>query len=230
MKNKPYLMLTFFLLPCCILFSPASQGVFADTAMHPDVQQVLKCLQQRYDNTEDISALFIQETYSPGASRPVSARGNVYFRRPQMMRWEYVKPDPQLIVTSDTDVYVYEKEEQQVMILPRKQFLSSEISRAFFSGKGSLENYFKVSTDKKCNIGARWCLRLTPLHDSGSLKELRLVIDPESHLIKEMWISDEMGSRTHLRFRDIRVNQNLSPELFRFTVPRGVEVYHTDQD
>ncbi len=116
------------------------------------------------------------------------------------------------------------------MILPRKQFLSSEISRAFFFGKGSIETFFKVVTDEKCNIGARWCLRLIPRQKSGSLKALRLIIDPSGHLIREMWIEDELGSRTHIRFRDIRVNQKLAPDLFRFTVPPGVDVYRAEED
>lgn len=215
---------------CFLSATLVFQSAFAGDGKQLNVQQVLKYLQQRYDSADDITALFVQETFSPGESEPVSACGKVYFRRPQMMRWEYVKPDPQLIVTSDTDVYIYEKEAEQVMILPRKQFLSSEISRAFFFGKGSIETFFNVSTDKKCNIGSRWCLRLTPRHDSGTLRELRLIIDPASHFIREMWIRNEMGSRTHIIFRDIKINQKTSPEFFKFTVPAGVEVYRSGGD
>ena len=224
--SKSVALLTLFLL----LIASALLSVTVQAGMQKKVtvKDVLKYVQQRYDSTRDISAFFTQETYSPGASQPVMAAGRVFFMRPQMMRWEYEKPDPQLIVTSGNEVYVYEKEAEQVMILPRERFLSSEVSRAFFFGKGSLETFFKVSTDEKCGIGKTWCLRLEPKKKSGNLKELKLIIDPSTHLIQEMWISDELSSRTHIRFRDIKVNQDLSRDMFSFTPPPGVEIYRAE--
>ncbi len=209
-----------------VAFVPLSAD--AEGSQTVTVAYVLKLVQQRYDSTRDISALFTQETYSPGASQPVMASGKVYFMRPEMMRWEYEKPDPQLIVTSGAEVYVYEKEADQVMVLPRERFLSSEVSRAFFFGKGSLETFFNVSTDKQCGLGKSWCLRLEPKKKSGNLNELKLIIDPDTHLIQEMWISDELSSRTHIRFRDIKVNQDLSADMFKFTPPTGVEIYRAE--
>ncbi len=192
------------------------------------VNEVISYVQKRYDTTEDITATFTQETYSPGAVEPVMASGKVFFKRPEMMRWEYERPVPQLIVTSGKEVYVYEKEARQVMVLPKERFLSSAVSRAFFLGKGSLRTFFDVTTDEECGLKTVWCLRLVPKKESGTLKALRIVIDPQTHLIQEMWISDELSSRTHIRFRDIRVNQHLSPDLFRFEPPAGVEVYRAD--
>ena len=215
---------------CMLLSSGLFIGVGANAidGTQVTVKDVLRLVQQRYDNTRDITALFTQETYSPGISQAVMASGRVFFSRPEMMRWEYERPESQLIVTSGREVYIYEKDAGQVTILPRKRFLSSEISRAFFFGKGSLETFFNVTTDEKCSLGKTWCLRLFPKQKSGSLKELRLIIDPTTQLIQEMWISDELSSRTHIRFREIKVNQSLSPELFKFVPPAGVEVYRAE--
>ena len=228
-KMKNFLISSLTVVFCMFLWCEF-QPISANAGSHDQVtvSDVIKYVQQRYDSTRDISALFTQETYSPGASQPVMAAGKVFFMRPQMMRWEYEKPDPQLIVTSGDQVYVYEKEAEQVMVLPRKRFLSSEVSRAFFFGKGSLETFFKVSTDEQCSLGKTWCLRLEPRKKTGNLKELKLIIDPETHLIQEMWISDELSSRTHIRFRDIKVNQRLSADLFKFTPPPGVEIYRAE--
>ena len=189
------------------------------------IQRLLNILQKRYDQTMAISARFRQRTFAPGDPKGVTASGKVYFKRPHLMRWEYERPEKQLIVTSNRDVYIYEIEARQVTILPRKQFLSSEISRAFFFGKGDLRRDFSV---EPAPAGARdpsWTLSLKPKRQAPQLKRLLISLDPHSHLLKRVVIEDQMGGRTIIQFSDIRVNRDLPPSLFRFVVPEGVEVY-----
>ena len=216
-----------FIISCAAAGSPLAA---APDESEITVTRAIRLIQKRYDSIRDITASFVQETYSPGASQPVISSGTVYFKRPEMMRWEYVKPEPQLVVTGSADVYVYEQEAAQVMVLPRSRFLSSEISRAFFFGKGSLEHFFRVTTDRECNLGGKWCLRLFPRKESGNLKEVRIVVDPESHIIREVWIRDELGGRTHISFSNIKINSKLSDSLFKFRIPPGVDVYTAGED
>ncbi len=194
------------------------------------VSRAIRLIQKRYDSIRDITASFVQETYSPGVYRPVVSSGTVYFKRPEMMRWEYEKPEPQVVVTGSADVFVYEEEAAQVMVLPRSRFLSSEISRAFFLGKGSLDHFFRVTTDRQCNLDGKWCLRLFPKKKSGNLQEVRIVADPRTHLIREVWIKDELGGRTHISFGNIKINSRLPDSLFRFRIPPGVDVYTAGED
>ncbi len=206
------------------LFFPVIAGAEEIT-----IQQALKYVQKQYDHTENLSASFTQETYSNSDSQPIMAKGKVFFKRPGLMRWEYELPEPQLIVTYKDDVYIYEKNADQVMVMPRKRFLSSEISRAFFFGRGSLEKFFKVTNDNECRLDKqRWCLRLKPIKTDSNLVEMRIIIDPVSHMIQEMWITDALSNRTHIRFRDLQTNKKLPDDLFTFKIPEGVEVYRAD--
>jgi outer membrane lipoprotein carrier protein len=189
------------------------------------LERLIDVLQKRYDQTRAISADFSQKTYAAGDPEGVAAEGRVYFKRPHLMRWEYEKPARQLIVTSGKDVYIYEIEARQVTVLPRKQFLSSEISRAFFFGKGDLRREFNVAPVPENFKNPSWSLCLLPKRQIPQLKRLFITLDPKSHLVTRVVIEDQMGGKTIIEFSNIRVNQDLPAGLFRFSIPKDVEVY-----
>ncbi len=162
---------------------------------------------------------------SPGAGQETMAKGRVFLKRPGLMRWQYVSPEPQLIVTVKDLVYVYEKEADQVMVIPRNRLLSSGISRAFFFGKGRLADYFTLNVPKEKWVDREWTLCLVPRSDNPQVEKMWITIDSKTHLVREIWIQDKLGTRTHLTFSDMKVNEGLADSLFQFTPPEGVEVY-----
>ncbi len=185
---------------------------------------VIRKLQKRYNSTKDIKADFVQETRVPGDQQPITASGAVYFKRPHLMRWDYVTPEKELIVTSGTKVYVYEPEANQVSVLSRKQFLSSRLSRAFFFGKGDIERDFRVIGCLITREG--WVLKLEPREPVPQIRRLRLTLDRENFLIKKTEIEDQMGSKTVILFKKIKVNTGVDPKLFQFVPPEGVEIFN----
>jgi outer membrane lipoprotein carrier protein len=193
------------------------------------VKELAALLQNSYEDTSDIAAEFVQETTPAGATEGLRAAGKVYFKRPRLMRWEYRTPDPQLIVTCGNVVYVYEEEANQVMILPRDQFLSSEISRAFFFGKGDLEKSFRAEAPDADWPNASWTLKLTPRDPVQQVRALWITLNPESHLVSEMLLEDQLGGRTHIILKDVKVNTGVKASIFQFIPPPGVEIYRADQ-
>lgn len=193
--------------------------------------ELASILQARYEKTDVIQANFSQETLPPGAKEGISADGRVIFKRPHAMRWEYERPEPQLIVTSGEDVFVYEKEANQVLVIPQDQFLNSEVSRAFFLGKGDLERFFRIeSPDEsgdKSVAGSGWSIKLVPRDENPQVRTIHITMDPETHLVREMCLEDHMGGRTRLFFRDIALNVKVDSAIFSFTPPSGVEIFRT---
>ncbi len=205
-----------FCLPAFLTNSEASPSKPCDF--------LIERLQKRYESTKDISGDFIQKTTVPGDPEPVMASGKVYFKRPYLMRWDYEKPDRQLLVTSGEKVYLYEIDAKQVSVLSRKQFLSTKISRAFFLGKGDIRRDFVVVG---CTLGPDgWVLRLRPKEPIPQLKSLELTIDKDNYLVKKTVIEDQMGGTTSIIFNKTKVNTGLDPDLFKFKIPKGVRVFH----
>jgi len=208
------------------MFPPVSCS--ADTSKESArLEKLIEVLQKRYEQTTSIAARFKQKTFAPGDREGVYGQGKVYFKRPHLMRWEYEKPEKQLIVTSGRDVFIYEIEARQVTVLPRRQFLSSEISRAFFFGKGDLKRDFIVTHPPKGVADPSWSLCLIPRKKIPQLKRLLITLNPSTHLVSRIVIEDQMGGRTIIEFSRVRVNQHLSPALFRFEIPKGVEVFRS---
>ncbi len=187
------------------------------------VQEIIDSLQERYNKTFDITASFKQTTFTLGDPNGINATGRVYFKRPHLMRWDYKEPEEQLIVTSDKNVYLYEKEAEQVSVLSRDRFLSSKLSRAFFFGKGDIRRDFFVDECKENNQLLE--LKLRPKTKIPQLRVLFLFVDPKSFLVKKTILEDQMGGKTIIEFLNIKVNKGLSNELFHFKPPKGVEVF-----
>ena len=192
-----------------------------------DLAVAVKRLQAAYEKTNNVSADFVQETIPAGANEGIEARGKVFFARPSKMRWEYEEPEEQLIVTSGKDVFVFEKEAGQVMVIPRKRFLSSEISQAFFFGKAKLDKYFRIESPRAKWLDGKAHLRLEPLKENMQIKTMWIGLDPDSGLVRHVWMEDRLGTRTHIIFSNISINSRLSPRIFEFKCPKGVEIYRS---
>jgi outer membrane lipoprotein carrier protein len=218
--------LFYFLLFIVMVFTPVSKPLAEGLSERGE--DLVLLLQKKYETTTDITSNFEQETFASGSSEGLKAEGKVYFNRPHQMRWEYSQPEPQLIVTSGKEVYVYEEEANQVMVVPRDQLLSTEISKAFFFGKGDLKRYFIVEHPVEGQPDAKWMLKLIPRNPVPQVYTIWIVVDSDTHLVKEMWLEDQLGGRTHLVFSNVKVNKGLSNDLFRFVPPPGVEIYRTD--
>ncbi|MDA8162255.1 MAG: outer membrane lipoprotein carrier protein LolA [Desulfobacteraceae bacterium] len=217
------LLSLFFLI---ILFFNTNSAFAQDNAKR--IEELTRLLQERYEKTNDIKADFIQETIPAGGYEKIRSEGKVYFKRPDLMRWEYIRPERQLIVTSNSEVYMYEEDARQVTVLAREQFLSSEISRAFFFGRGDIGKDFLIGPSELNGLDPRWSLKLIPLENAGQVQTIWVSLDPRTHLVKEMWLEDQTGGKIHLLFKNIEVNTAIKSSLFDFVPPKGVEIYRPD--
>lgn len=212
--------------------APASRPVNADQAAALGPRELAQLMQLAHRNMQDMAAYFYQETLAPGNPNPVRAEGHVYMKRPDFMRWDYVKPEPQVVVVNEKAVYVYEKEVNQVMVMNREQFLSAEITRAFFGGDGELTRYFYIDTPGRGMANVPWTLKLVPIPDKTAqaegmsrIKALWLTLNEDTHLISSIRIEDQAGTRINISFQDMRLNGKLPDDLFRFEIPPGAEVF-----
>jgi len=66
-------------------------------------------------------------------------------------------------------------------------------------------------------------LRLTPKQPDPDVEKAYIDVDQECR-IRSIEVVDPQGSRSQFQFEAIRENLGLPDKLFRFEVPRGVEV------
>lgn len=189
--------------------------------------QLLAKVQAYYDATRDFTAAFKQVYTRVALSKTSESSGTLMIKKPGMMRWEYEKPAKKLFVADGTKLYMYEPEEEQVVV--DAAFKTAELSSSirFLWGEGRLADAFdaKLGDPAKHNAPGSNVLELTPKKDA-TYQRLVLILDPKTNHVTESILYETTGNTNRFRFESPKINTNLSAKVFEFTPPPGVEVVY----
>ena len=209
-------------LPTALALAVALLGAGSGLGAADDaLKHALDRLQERYETTRTLTADFRQTVESPTLASPLESRGTVAFEKPNRMRWDYAKPDAQLIVGDGETLWIYQPEEKQVIKAPLKDAFQAATPITFLAGLGRLDRDFDATLER--DEPERWVLRLVPRKDSG-IGTLQLAVRKKDASIDEARIADPLGTTTRIAFSNERRNVTLDGGLFRFSTPPGVDV------
>lgn len=189
----------------------------SDTA--DEALRLARRLDQRHRTLSDLTARFTQTYRSGLLGREVVERGVVQVKRPGRMRWEYRDPDKKTFVSDGKTFYFYVPADRQVIV--RDQAGARGLPTLLLSGQGDIASQFAVALEQ--GAAGRHALRLTPREPDPEIDSVRLDLDARERIVG-IEVLDVQGNRSRFRFDDIRENVGLSDALFRFEIPRGVEV------
>jgi outer membrane lipoprotein carrier protein len=208
--------------------APAPAPALTPAAARLDVKTVVAEVQKRYDSAADFRARFTQTLNSPALGRKSSSSGEVMFKKPGRMRWDYEKPDKSSYVTDGGVLWLYEPEDKQAF---KQDLKGSQLpaALAFLTGKGKLATEFDIVFSGKASHGSPgdYLLSLSPKTPQAQVKSILFVVDPKTYDVRESVITDGQGNTNDLVFSDIRVNTRVPETLFHFTPPAGVRVIDT---
>ena len=83
----------------------------------------------------------------------------------------------------------------------------------------------KYSVDSRSGFGANASIVNMRPRDGGLFEAARLWVDDTDGLVRRLEIDLLNKSLLELRFSDIKLNPRIPARTFKFTVPKGVEVY-----
>jgi outer membrane lipoprotein carrier protein len=204
----------FPLLTALTLAGPAATG---DARI---AQSLLHRIEERNARTSDLVARFSQSYRSGILGREITERGVVSIKRPGRMRWEYKDPERKLFVSDGRTFYFYVPADRQVIVSEQDQQRS--LAARLLYGKGGLAEEFEASLDEPLEEGVVR-LRLVPRREQPDIERAFVDVEPSGR-IRTILLEDVQGNRTRFRFEGVRENTGLKDELFRFEVPKGVEV------
>jgi chaperone LolA len=214
---------------CCIrCFLPALALCLASTsqAADPDCAgDVAGRVQRRYEKVRDLAANFEQTTQrvslGNASSDALVAKGDVVFAKPGKMRWSYTAPEPSLVVSDGSTLWVYDPQAREVQKLSLGAGHLSEAGVQFLLGDGKLQDEFRVSASG-CSESTV-TLGLAPKREA-QYERLEMRIDRKSGVVRETTVIDLFGNRTTIAFDELRENTGPAADLFAFTPPEGVRV------
>lgn len=189
------------------------------------LDQVVARMQKRYELVKDFNARFTQKYVNVAYNRTKLSVGEVTFKKPGRMRWDYEKPEAQMWLTTGTQMWMYEPQAKQAV---KQDLKESQLPAAlsFLMGKGKLTEEFDVSLANDAPYGtpADYRLLLKPKKPQSTYKAIYFIVDPKEFLVRETALVKAQGDVNQFTFTDVVVNGKVSDARFKWKPPAGVRV------
>jgi len=188
-----------------------------------EASALLAKVQRFYDRTRDLSADVDQRYVYASMGRTLTASGSMELKKPGFLRWELVKPSAKSYVVDGKSLYLYDAEENEVLV--RRDFSADGLSAAvsFLWGRGRLAREFSAARVSRPDLGET-VLELTPKSPQGGFRKLFFAVEAKTGLVQKSVVVDPEGNENALTFSHVHTNLGLTDARFRFDVPKGATV------
>ena len=183
-------------------------------------------VKQQQRELRSLEADFVQRKQSELFVETEEARGTFSFLAPDRVRWEFTEPNPMVVVIDEEQMTTWYRDlgEADVMKIGRY----SEQVFKYMGASGSLDtllDYFKVRVTFPEDESQPYRLTLDPRYPriAKRIEVMDLWIDREHYVPVRLRYVEPGGDSTEYRFRDLRVNPDISPEHFELDLPPDVE-------
>ena len=229
---RTFLLLSTVLIGVLILvLSGGLQDIEAATESSDlTVDQILERVESKYANSK-FSADFIQKSTIKAMDIADMASGKVYIKYPGMMRWEYKKPDNQIIVTDAEKLWIYRPEDNQVMTGKAPTFFGDGKGASFLSDIGLIRQKFAISLEdsEKKESDMFYYLKLVPHEKAMDISKIRLLISKQTFNVLQIITQNSYGDETRIDLINAAFGVHLDDSLFSFDIPEGTDVLQIDE-
>jgi outer membrane lipoprotein carrier protein len=174
-------------------------------------------------NTKSARGEFTQQQVRKAANSKVAptSSGTFMFARPGKFIWEYKKPYEQLLQADGEQLYIYDKDLNQVTVRKLGNALGSSPAAILF-GSNDLEKNFTLS-EGGTRDGLEW---LTAVPKSKDTTFEQIGIGLRDGVPQAMELKDLFGQTSVLRFTNFQRNPALNANQFKFEIPKGADVFN----
>lgn len=155
-------------------------------------------------------------------ARTKTSSGTFEFQRPNHFRFEYHKPFEQTIVADGQNLWLHDKDLNQVSRRKQSAVLGSTPAALIAASPdlATLQRDFDLKPLPDQD-GLQW-VQATPRQKEGQLTDMKVGFRGEQ--LAALDILDSFGQRSVLTFNNMQVNPSVGADAFRFTPPKGADV------
>ncbi|RXZ38315.1 outer membrane lipoprotein chaperone LolA [Oxalobacteraceae bacterium CAVE-383] len=161
------------------------------------------------------------KTDSGSAKVSSVSTGTFVFSRPGKFIWMYQKPYEQLLQADGVQLYIYDKDLNQVTTRQLGNALGSSPAAILF-GSNDLEQNFTLKEGAPKD-GLEW-LEATPKTKDTTFDHIGIGL--RNGLPEAMELRDSFGQVSVLTFTNFQKNPPLKDNSFKFVVPKGADVFN----
>lgn len=209
-------------IPALVAFAVLSAGMLASSAAHASALEQFKTF---VSSTKAAKGEFSQRQVreaKAGKEAKVAppSSGTFMFARPGKFIWTYSKPYEQVLQADGEQLFIYDKDLNQVTTKKLGDALGSSPAAILF-GSNDLEKNFTLS-EAGSRDGLEWLKAVPKAKDSSF--EL-ITIGLRNSLPEAMELKDSFGQTSVLAFSKIEKNPALGNTSFKFVMPKGADVF-----
>jgi outer membrane lipoprotein carrier protein len=166
---------------------------------------------------------FTQQQIRKAANSKVAplSSGTFVFARPGKFIWTYQKPYDQVLQADGDQLYIYDKDLNQVTVKKLGNALGSSPAAILF-GSNDLEKNFTLS-DAGARDGLEW-LNAVPKNKDTSFEQISIGL--RDGVPQAMELKDTFGQTSVLKFTSFQRNPSLPAQQFKFEIPKGADVFN----
>ena len=193
-----------------------------------ELNKIVDKVQKKYESINDFHADFVQEAEVRALKKTQKAFGEVWFKKPGKMRWNYYSPTKDTIVSNGTTLWYYSEQENQVLESTLADLSGDTTSTTLLSGLGKIKELFNVKfvNDKGLSIKDGYLLELIPkdVNEDEINNKVIINVNKSSSLVDTIYLFDPFGNQTKISLLKTEINKKISDSIFKFSPPKGAEI------
>jgi outer membrane lipoprotein-sorting protein len=161
-----------------------------------------------------VKARFVQEKHLEMLDNPLISKGELYFRAPDSLRWEYTDPVKSILLMNRDRIRQYAMGEDG---MAARQGRDLEAMRVFLEQVGQwLRGGFDKNTAFAADLKKGQRVVLTPVDKniSAVIEKIELQLTDTPGVIESAFIYEDETSYTRIVFHDTRINPKIADSVF----------------
>lgn len=187
-----------------------------------DAAEVLKQLEAAGRGLKTMKAAFVETKVLTLLDEKQETRGNVLLQVPGRLRWDYVSPQPGVMMIKDGHFERYVPQTKQVFRGEARG--EADLLVGFGPGAADLGRKYEVTLRPEEKVGAAptHVLDLKPRAGGGLFSAIRLWVDKARMIPVQTRLTEPTGDYTTIRFDDVAINRPLPSTAFELKLPKDV--------
>lgn len=213
----------------CLILLTLGIGIFSASAESDTagLEKILKGIEARYAG-KGFSAAFFQESMLKAMQISDTAEGRLTVKKPGKMRWEYILPDPQVIITDGKSMWIHRPVDNQVMVGKAPEFFGGGKGAGFLSDIHQIRKSFRIKQQPAENENYLR-LRLIPIKPSPDIAQVILSVKKTTYQVDQVVTYNAYGDETKITLSNYQFDLEPKDKLFTFVIPDGTDVVEIDQ-
>lgn len=190
-------------------------------AAPPDAAPILRKLETAGRVLKTLKADFAETKVLLLLDEKQETRGRVLLQVPGRLRWDYIVPQPGVMVIRDGRFERYVPQTKQVFRGPAKG--EADLLVGFGPGAANLAAKYEVAVLPEEEVSGKdaYVLDLKP-REPGLFAGIRLWVDEDKFIPVQTRLTEPTGDHTTIRFDNVVINGTLPPAAFDLRLPSDV--------